>query len=102
MLPKQLTFLSKYLDGKQFFLDTDKPTYADFLLFDYFDIQQRYAPEVVAKFANVVAFIARMAQVPAIEKFLREQPQFVTAIYPPFCNWSCDDKCKEKSMKQEQ
>ena len=61
---------SDFLGDRKFYA-SDEVTAPDFHMYEMLYSNQQLAPEVVAKFPNLVAFIERFEKIPQIEKFLK-------------------------------
>ncbi len=68
-LPKTLKGFSEFLGARNFFV-SDEVTVADFHMYEMLYSHQQLAPEVMAKFPNLVEYIHRFEKIPQIEKFL--------------------------------
>ena len=71
-LEPTLQNFSKFLGERQYFA-ADYLTFPDFHMFEMLYSHQKLAPEVVAKFANLVAFIERIEKLPKIADFLKSE-----------------------------
>lgn len=85
-LPKQLAQFESFLGSKLFAIG-DKMTTADFFLFDLLEMLQRFSPDTFAAYPNVSAYIARIRNLPAIDKMYNEHPEYAYPIFPPFLSW---------------
>ena len=69
-LEPKLEQFAKFLSDRAYFA-ADEVTVADFHMYEMLYSHEKLAPEILAKFPTLLAFIARMEELPHITDFLK-------------------------------
>lgn len=95
-LPNNLKRLEAYLTNvgerqQRFLLKGDKPSLADFVMFDYVDLMAHVDEyEVMSLYAKVMAYHERIAQLPAVRKLAEMQPRAFWPAFPKGVMWGSE------------
>lgn len=68
-LPDKLAALSKFLGTNEFFAGTNN-SYVDFFAYEWLDLQRTFIPGVLDNYANLVAFMKRIEELPKIKDYM--------------------------------
>ena len=69
-LPAKLSALSKFLGTHQFFSGGDL-SHADFLAYEWLDVQRQLVPGILSEFPNLQIFEERIEKLPGVKKFMQ-------------------------------
>lgn len=94
-LPENLGQLSKFIDGRRY-VAGDYVTYCDFPLYEYLDVQRMFAPEAMLKFENLMSYLERIEELPALKNYMQSERYLRAPVYAPFAAW--DGKHRRESF----
>ncbi|XP_003737612.1 glutathione S-transferase class-mu 26 kDa isozyme 47 [Galendromus occidentalis] len=84
-IPRQLESVAAWLKDK-FFLMGDNICYVDLILYETLDVQKMINPDSLAKYPNLVAYVERIENLPAMKKFLASPERITWPVLGPIAD----------------
>lgn len=87
-LPDKMTALSKFLGDHNYLAGGKKPSYVDFLAYQYLDVHEVFAPGLLDQTPNLQDYVKRIRELPNVKNFLQSSRfKKDIAIYNQHAKW---------------
>jgi glutathione S-transferase len=86
-LPQLLKTLETLLDGRHY-ITGDNISFADYTLYELFDINAQFVPEILTNFPNLAAHKTRIESRPGIKDYIaNRRPKYINGYSASFGGW---------------
>lgn len=89
-LPSKMTSLSSFLGDFDFLGGGKKPSYVDFLAYEFLDVHEHFEPSLLEQTPNLQGYMTEIRELPNIKRYLSSDRFKKMPIYNRHAKWGQD------------